>query len=142
MMSSRKATWRAGRLTTALFNKTELHPIMSTNKDLHDKLGDDMAWEKRQARRQDDLDAIEAAGALDDDLADEEDEQEAEDDHGIAPELQLTDSDVDELARRDALNKPAFFGFAEACAILGHPLPRPDLAEARQTAGVRCKDLR
>ena len=108
--------------------------------ELHDKLGDDMAWEKRQARRQDELDAIEAAGALDDDLADEEDE--AEDDHGIAPELQLTDSDVDELARRDALNKPAFFGFAEACAILGHPIPRPGLAEARQTAGVRCKDLR
>ena len=108
--------------------------------ELHDKLGDDMAWEKRQARRQDGLDAIEAAGALDDDPADEEDE--AEDDHGIAPELQLTDSDLDELARRDALNKPAFFGFAEACAILGHPLPRPDLAEARQTAGVRCKDLR
>ena len=110
--------------------------------ELHDKLGDDMAWEKRQARRQDDLDAIEAAGALDDDLADEEDEQEAEDDHGIAPELQLTDSYVDELARRDALNKPAFFGFAEACSILGHPLPRPDLAETRQTAGVRCKDIR
>ena len=110
--------------------------------ELHDKLGDDMAWEKRQARRQDELDAIEAAGALDDDLADEEDEQEAEDDHGIAPELQLTDSDVDELDRREALNKPAFFGFAEACAILGHPLHQPDLAEARQTAGVRCKDLR
>ena len=110
--------------------------------ELHDKLGDDMAWEKRQARRQDDLDAIEAAGALDDDLADEEDEQEAEDDHGIAPELQLTDSDVDELARRDALNKPAFFGFAEACAILGYTVPRPDLAEARQTVGVRCKDTR
>ena len=108
--------------------------------ELHDKLGDDMAWEKRQARRQDDLDAIEAAGALDDDLADEEDE--ADDDHGIAPELQLTDSDLDELARRDALNKPAFFGFAEACAILGHSLPRPDLAEARQTAGVRCKETR
>ena len=115
---------------------------MSTNKDLHDKLGDDMAWEKRQARRQDELDALEAAGALDDDLADEEDEQEAEDDHGISPELQLTDSDVDELARLDALNKPAFFGFAEACAILGYPVPRPDLAEARQTVGVRCKDLR
>ena len=49
---------------------------------------------------------------------------------------------MDELARRDALNKPAFFGFAEACSILGHPLPRPDLAEARQTAGVRCKDTR
>ena len=110
--------------------------------ELHDKLGDDMAWEKRQARRQDDLDAIEAAGALDDDLADEEDEQEAEDDHGIAPELQLTEADVEELARRDALNKPAFFGFAEACAILGYPVPCPDLAEARQTAGVRCKDIR
>ena len=110
--------------------------------ELHDKLGDDMAWEKRQARRQDDLDAIEAAGALDDDLADEEDEQEAEDDHGLAPELQLTEADVYELARRDALNKPAFFGFAEACAILGYPVPRPDLAEARQTVGVRCKDTR
>lgn len=109
--------------------------------ELHDKLGDDMAWEKRQARRQDELDALEAQAALDDDLADEQDE-EAEDDHGIAPELQLTEADVEELARRDALNKPAFFGFAEACAILGHPLPRPDLAEARQTAGVRCKDLR
>ena len=108
--------------------------------ELHDKLCDDMAWEKRQARRQDELDAIEAAGALDDDLADEEDE--AEDDHGIAPDLQLTESDIEELARRDQANKPAFFGFAEACAILGHPLPRPDLAEARQTAGVRCKDLR
>ena len=102
--------------------------------ELHDKLGDDMSWEKRQARRQDELDALEAAGALDDDLADEEDE--AEDDHGIAPELQLTDSDLDEL------NKPAFFGFAEACAILGHPVPKPDLAEARKTAGVRCKDIR
>ena len=110
--------------------------------ELHDKLGDDMAWEKRQALRQDELDALEAAGALDDDLDDEEDEQEAEDDHGIAPELQLTDSDLDELARCDALNKPAFFGFAEACAILGRPIPKPDLAEARQTAGVRCKDLR
>ena len=107
--------------------------------DLHDKLGDDMAWEKRQARRQDELDAIEAAGALDDDLADEEDEA---DDHGIAPELQLPEADLDEQARRDALNKPAFFGFAEACAILGHPVPKPDIAEARQTAGVRCKDLR
>ena len=110
--------------------------------ELHDKLGDDMAWEKRQARRQDELDALEAQAALDDDLADEEDEQEAEEDHGIAPELQLTEADVEELARRDALNKPAFFGFAEACSILGHSLPRPDLAEARQTAGVRCKDLR
>ncbi len=115
---------------------------MSTSEELHDKLGDDMAWEKRQARRQDDLDALEAAGALDDDLADEEDEQEAEDDHGLAPELAITDDDLDEMARRDALNKPAFFGFAEACSILGHPLPRPDLAETRQTAGVRCKDIR
>ena len=109
--------------------------------ELHDKLGDDMSWEKLQARRQDELDALEAQAALDDDLDDEEDE-EAEDDHGIAPELQLTEADVDELARRDKANKPAFFGFADACAILGHPLPCPDLAEARQTAGVRCKDLR
>ena len=122
------------------------------NDELDSKLRDDASWEpkldaiiereKREGAKQRGLDAIEAAGALDDDLADEEDEQEAEDDHGIAPELQLTDSDLAELARRDALNKPAFFGFAEACAILGHPLPRPDLAEARQTAGVRCKDLR
>ena len=109
--------------------------------ELHDKLGDDMSWEKLQARRQDELDALEAQAALDDDLDDEEDE-EAEDDHGIAPELQLTEADVDELARRDKANKPAFFGFADACAILGHSVPRPDLAEARQTAGVRCKDLR
>ena len=108
--------------------------------ELHDKLGDDMAWEKRQARRQDDLDALEAAGALDDDLADEKDE--AEDDHGIAPELAIPDADIDEMARRDALNKPAVFSFADACAILGHSLPRPDLAEARRTDGVRCKDLR
>ena len=125
---------------------------MSYNDELDSKLRDDARWEpkldaiiereKREGAKQRGLDAIEAAGALDDDLADEEDEHEAEDDHGIAPELQLTDSDVDELARRDALNKPAFFGFAEACAILGHSLPRPDLAEARQTAGVRCKDLR
>ena len=122
------------------------------NDELDSKLRDDASWEpkldaiiereKREGAKQRGLDAIEAAGALDDDLADEEDEQEAEDDHGIAPELQLTDSDVDELARRDALNKPAFFGFAEACAILGYPVPRPDLAEARQTAGVRCKDTR
>lgn len=111
---------------------------MSTSQELHDKLGDDMAWEKRQARRKDDLDALEAQAALDDDLADEEDEA----DHGIAPELQLTEADIEELARRDQANKPAGFGFAEACAILGHPLPQPDLAEARQTAGVRCKDLR
>ena len=109
--------------------------------ELDEKLRDDMSWEKRQSRRQDELDALEAQAALDDDLDDEEDE-EAEDDHGLAPELQLTDSDVDELARRDALNKPAFFGFADACAILGHPLPRPDLAEARQMAGVRCKEVR
>lgn len=109
--------------------------------ELDEKLRDDMSWEKRQSRRQDELDALEAQAALDDDLADEEDE-EAEDDHGIAPELQLTEADVDELARRDKANKPAFFGFAEACAILGHPIPNPDLAEARQTAGVRCKDLR
>ena len=128
--------------------------------ELHDKLGDDMAWEKRQARRQDDIDALEAAGALDDDLADEEEgtpmiasfdpstellaeqaESEAED-NGIAPELAITDDDLDEMARRHALNKPAFFGFAEACAILGYTVPRPDLAEARQTAGVRCKDIR
>ena len=125
---------------------------MSYNDELDSKLRDDARWEpkldaiiereKLDEAKQLGLDAIEAAGALDDDLADEEDEQEAEDDHGIAPELQLTDSDVDELARRDALNKPAFFGFAEACSILGHPLPRPDLAETRQTAGVRCKDLR
>ena len=122
------------------------------NDELDSKLRDDASWEpkldaiiereKREGAKQRGLDAIEAAGALDDDLADEEDEQEAEDDHGIAPELQLTDSDLDEMARRDALNKPAFFGFAEACAILGHPIPRPDLAEARQTAGVRCKDTR
>ena len=110
--------------------------------ELDEKLRDDMSWEKRQSRRQDELDALEAQAALDDDLADEENELEAEDDHGIAPELQLTDSVVDEIARRDALNKPAFFGFAEACAILGYPVPRPDLAEARQTAGVRCKDIR
>lgn len=109
--------------------------------ELYDKLRDDMSWEKRQSRRQDELDALEAQAALDDDLADEEDE-EAEDDHGIAPELQLTEADVDELARRDKANKPAFFGFAEACAILGYTIPAPDLAEARQTAGVRCKDLR
>ena len=123
---------------------------MSYNDELDSKLRDDARWEpkldaiiereKLDEAKQLGLDAIEAAGALDDDLADEEDE--ADDDHGIAPELQLTDSDVDELARRDALNKPAFFGFAEACAILGYPVPRPDLAEARQTAGVRCKDLR
>ena len=108
--------------------------------ELDEKLRDDMSWEKRQSRRQDELDALEAQAALDDDLADEEDEE--ADDHGIAPELQLTEADVDELARRDKANKPAFFGFAEACAILGHPIPSPDLAEARQTAGVRCKDLR
>ena len=123
---------------------------MSYNDELASKLRDDARWEpkldaiiereKLDEAKQLGLDAIEAAGALDDDLADEEDV--ADDDHGIAPELQLTDSDVDELARRDALNKPAFFGFAEACAILGYPVPRPDLAEARQTAGVRCKDLR
>ena len=110
--------------------------------ELHDKLCDDMAWEKRQARRQDELDALEAQAALDDDLAGGEDEQEAEDDHGLAPELAITDDDLAEMARRDQANKPAFFGFAEACAILGHPLHQPDLAEARQTAGVRCKDLR
>ena len=125
---------------------------MSYNDELDSKLRDDARWEpkldaiiereKLDEAKQLGLDAVEAAGAFDDDLADEEDEQEDEDDHGIAPEIQLTDSDVDELVRRDALNKPAFFGFAEACAILGHPLPRPDLAEARQTAGVRCKDLR
>lgn len=108
--------------------------------ELHDKLGDDMSWEKRQARRQDELDALEAAGALDDDLADEEDE--AEDDHGIAPELAISDADLDDMAKRDALNKPAFFSFADACAILGHSVPKPDLAEARKTAGVRCKDIR
>jgi hypothetical protein len=111
---------------------------MSTSQELHDKLGDDARWEKNERKRLDDLDAldaIESAGK------DEEAEAEAED-HGIAPELQLTDADVDELARRDTLNKPAFFGFAEACAILGYSMPRPDLAEARQTAGVRCKDLR
>ena len=108
--------------------------------ELHDKLGDDMSWEKRQARRQDELDELEAAGALDDDLADEEDE--AEDDHGIAPELVISDSDLDDMARRDEANRPAFFSFAYACAILGYPVPCPDLAEARQTAGVRCKDIR
>ena len=120
------------------------------NYELDSKLRDDASWEpkldaiiereKLDEAKQLGLDALEAAGALDDDLADEEDE--AEDDHGIAPELQLTESDIEELARRDQANKPAFFGFAEACAILGHSLPRPDLAEARQTAGVRCKDLR
>ena len=120
------------------------------NYELDSKLRDDASWEpkldaiiereKRDEAKQCGLDAIEAAGALDDDLTDEEDE--AEDDHGLAPEHQLTEADIEELARRDALNKPAFFGFAEACAILGHSVPRPDLAEARQTAGVRCKDLR
>lgn len=123
---------------------------MSYNDELDSKLRDDARWEpkldaiiereKLDEAKQLGLDALEAAGALDDDLADEEDEE--ADDHGIAPELQLTDADVDELARWDKANKPAFFGFAEACSILGHPLPRPDLAEARQTAGVRCKDLR
>ena len=125
---------------------------MSYNDELDSKLRDDARWEpkldaiiereKLDEAKQLGLDALEAQAALDDDLADEEDEQEAEDDHGLAPELQLTEADVDELARRDQANKPAFFGFAEACAILGHPLPRPDLAEARQTSGVRCKDIR
>ena len=117
------------------------------NDELDSKLRDDARWEpnldaiiereKREEAKQRGLDAIEAAGAIDDDLADEEDEA----DHGIAPELQLTEADVDELARRDS-ERPSGFSFADACAILGHPLPRPDLAEARQTAGVRCKDLR
>ena len=110
---------------------------MSTNKDLFDKLGDDASWEKNERKRLDDLDAldaIEAAGK------DEEAEAEAED-HGIAPELQLTEADVDELARRDS-ERPSGFSFTDACAILGHPVPKPDLAESRKTAGVRCKDLR
>ena len=110
---------------------------MSTNKDLFDKLGDEARWEKNERKRLDDLDALDAIEA-----AGESEEAESEEDHGIAPELHLTEADVDELARRDALNKPAFFGFAEACKILGHPVPKPDLAEARQTAGVRCKDIR
>ena len=107
--------------------------------ELDEKLRDDMSWEKRQARRQDDLDTLEEMTA-----ADERNEEQAaaDADHGIAPELQPTEADIEERARRDQANKPAFFGFAEACAILGHSLPRPDLAEARQTAGVRCKDLR
>ena len=112
---------------------------MSTpSQELHDKLGDDALWEKNERKRLDyldALDAIESAGK------DEEAEAEAED-HGIAPELQITDADIDEMARRDQLNKPAFFTFADACSILGHKLPTPDLAEARQTAGVRCKDIR
>lgn len=109
--------------------------------ELHEKLGDDMAWEKRQSSRQDQLDALEAAGPLNDDMGDEEEEADAED-HGIAPELQITEADLDEMNRRDQLNKPAFFTFADACSILGHKLPTPDLAERRQTAGVRCKDIR
>ena len=112
---------------------------MSTNKDLFDKLGDDARWEKNERKHLDE--PMIATFDPSTELLAEQAESEAED-HGIAPELQLTDSDVDELARRDALNKPAFFGFAEACSILGHPLPRPDLAETRQTAGVRCKDIR
>ena len=108
---------------------------MSTNKDLIDKLGDDARWEKNERKRLDDLEALDAIEA-----AEEEDESEAED-HGIAPELQLTEADVDELAKRDS-ERPSGFSFADACAILGHPVPRPDLAEARQTAGVHCKDLR
>ena len=120
------------------------------NDELDSKLRDDASWEpkldamiereKREEAKQRGLDAIEAAGALEDDLADEEDED--HDDHGIAPELAITDADLDEMARRDELNKPAGLTFADACAILGHPIPRPGLAEARQTAGVRCKDLR
>ena len=120
--------------------------------ELDEKLRDDMSWEptldaiiareKREQEKQDKLDALEAAPLLDDDLADEEDQDDAEDDHGIAPELSITDADLDEMARRDKLNQPAFFTFADACAILGHSVPRPDLAEARKTAGVRCKDLR
>lgn len=110
---------------------------MSTNKDLLDKLGDEARWEKNERKHLDDLDALDAIEASDDD---EQAECEAED-HGIAPELHLTEADVDELARRDS-ERPSGFSFADACAILGHPLPRPDLAEARQTAGVRCKDLR
>ena len=117
------------------------------NDELAPKLRDDASWEpkldamiereKREEAKQRGLDAIEAAGALDDDLADED-----HDDHGIAPELAITDADLDEMARRDELNKPAGLTFADACAILGHPLPRPDLAEARQMAGVRCKEVR
>lgn len=112
---------------------------MSTpSQELHDKLGDEARWEKNERKHLDDLDALDVIEASDEN---EQSDSESED-HGIAPELQLTDADVDELARRDTLNKPAFFGFAEACAILGHKLPTPDLAEARQTAGVRCKDIR
>ena len=117
------------------------------NDELAPKLRDDASWEpkldamiereKREEAKQRGLDAIEAAGALDDDLADED-----HDDHGIAPELAITDADLVEMARRDELNKPAGLTFADACAILGHPLPRPDLAEARQMAGVRCKEVR
>lgn len=120
--------------------------------ELDEKLRDDASWEpkldaiiareKREQEKQDQLDALEAAPLLDDDLADEEDHDDAEDDHGIAPELEITDADLDDMARRDKLNKPAFFTFADACSILGHKLPTPDLAERRQTAGVRCKDLR
>lgn len=111
---------------------------MSTNKDLFDKLGDDARWDKNERKRLDDLDALDAIEASDDD---KQAESEAEDDHGIAPELQLTEADVDELAKRDS-ERPSGFSFADACAILGHPVPKPDLAESRQTAGVRCKDLR
>ena len=65
------------------------------NDELDSKLRDDASWEpkldaiiereKRDEAKQDELDVLEAQAALDDELADEEDEQEAEDDHGIAP---------------------------------------------------------
>ena len=67
------------------------------NDELDSKLRDDARWEpnldaiiereKREEAKQRGLDAIEAAGALDDDLADEEDEQEVEDDHSKMPEF-------------------------------------------------------
>ena len=112
-------------------------PTRPVAEELFDKLGDEARWEKNERKRLDDLDALDAIEASDDD---EQAESEAED-HGIAPELQLTEADVDELARRDS-ERPSGFSFTDACAILGHPVPKPDLAESRQTAGVRCKDLR
>jgi hypothetical protein len=53
---------------------------------------------------------------------------------------ELTESDVDDLARIDAANRPAVLDLRAAAEILHEPF-RVTLEEQRKTLGLRCRDL-
>lgn len=82
--------------------------------DLWDKLGDDAAQEKRDEAELRRLEEEEARGE-------------------IFPDPDLTDEDIEEMARIDEANRPA--------TLKLHTVERPALDEARRFV-VRCPDLR